>query len=104
MDLRRLSRAELSAGFEVIAGTDRGQAAVMVLEPGTATGGPDNRHPRSDQWLFVLEGSGRATVEDREIEIGVGHLLLIEAGEAHEILNTGASALKTLNLYAPPAY
>lgn len=104
MKTQRISRANLSAGFNVIAGSDRSQAAVMVLEPTEQTGGPDNRHAGSDQWLFVLEGSGRVTVEDKEIEVGEGTLVLIEAGEAHEVQNTGVSPLKTLSFYAPPAY
>jgi mannose-6-phosphate isomerase-like protein (cupin superfamily) len=104
MQLSRISGAELRSGFELIGGTERAQAAVMVLDPETRTGGPDNRHSDSDQWLFVLEGSGRVTVEDKAIEIAEGHLILIEKGETHEVANTGASALKTLNIYAPPAY
>jgi mannose-6-phosphate isomerase-like protein (cupin superfamily) len=76
----------------------------MVLEPGSYTGGPENTHPNSDQWLFVLEGSGRVTVEDTVIEVGEGHLILIERGEALEVANTGVSALRALNIYAPPVY
>ena len=30
--------------------------------------------------------------------------LLIQRGDRHEIRNTGASPLKTLNVYVPPAY
>jgi hypothetical protein len=29
---------------------------------------------------------------------------LIEAGDAHEIRNTGRSLLKTVNIHLPPAY
>ena len=76
----------------------------MVLEPGESTGGADNRHPDSDQWLFVAGGAGRAVVEGREVELREGSLLLIEAGEAHEIVNTGSEPLRTVNVYAPPAY
>lgn len=104
MQVHRISRAELRAGFDIIASTDRAQAALIVIEPGDYTGGPENRHAHSDQWLFVLEGSGRVTVEEKEIAVGEGHLVLVERGEAHEVPNTGASALKTLNIYAPPAY
>lgn len=39
--------------FEVIAGNARSQAAIMVLTPDTSTGGPDNKHEESDQWLYV---------------------------------------------------
>jgi hypothetical protein len=49
MQLSRISGAELRSGFELIGGTERAQAAVMVLDPETRTGGPDNRHSDSDQ-------------------------------------------------------
>lgn len=91
-------------GFRVIGGTARSQAATMALEPGESTGGPDNRHPSSDQWLLVLEGTGRAVVNGRRIALEPGALLLIGAGEAHQIVNDGAERLETLNVYAPPAY
>jgi mannose-6-phosphate isomerase-like protein (cupin superfamily) len=91
-------------GFEVIAGTERSEAATMVLQAGGSTGGPDNTHKGSDQWLFVLEGRGRGIVNGREVELEAGALLLIEAGEAHQIDNTGDGPLRTLNFYAPPEY
>ena len=90
--------------FDIVAGTGRSQAAVMILEPGKSTGGADNRHERSDQWLYVTAGHGRATVEGKTVELSSGSLLLIEAGEAHEIENTGGEPLRTVSVYAPPAY
>ena len=93
-----------SDAFEVVAGNSRSQAAVMVLQPGETTGGPDNRHRGSDQWLYVASGTGTATVEGQARALQPGALLLIERGEAHEIENTGRVPLETLNLYVPPAY
>jgi mannose-6-phosphate isomerase-like protein (cupin superfamily) len=91
--------------FKVVAGTLRSQAAIMTLAPGEATGGADNRHERSDQWLYVISGQGRAIVEGQNIELANGSLLLIEAGERHEIINTsGEQPLETLNIYTPPEY
>lgn len=101
MQHRRLSAKH---GFEVLFGTPRSQAATMVLAPGETTGGPDNRHEHSDQWLYVLAGRGRATVNGQRIELEAGSLLLIEADEAHEIECSGDAPLETLNVYAPPAY
>jgi len=92
------------AGFHVVAGTERSQCATMVLAPGESTGGPDNRHTSSDQWLFVLSGRGTARVDDHDVEIRAGSLVLIEAGETHEIRNAGDEPLRTLNVYAPPEY
>ena len=76
----------------------------MVLAPGASEGSTGNRHRGADQWLFVIEGKGTATVNRRRIPIMAGTLLLIERGDRHEIRNTGRRLLKTLNLYVPPAY
>jgi len=90
--------------FEVRATTDDAQAAEMTLAPGQSTGGPDNAHPDSDQWLFVVSGSGSATVEGETVRLDAGDLVVIEAGETHEITNEGDAPLETLNLYVPPVY
>lgn len=91
-------------GFRVSAGNAKSQGAVMVLEPGGSEGGEDNRHRGSDQWLFVHEGTGVAIVNGHAWALKAGTLLLIEAGDTHEIRNTGRSPLKTVNIYVPPAY
>lgn len=100
----KLLQINSEKGFRLLTGTERAQAATMVLPPGGSTGGPDNRHEGSDQWLYVLSGTGKAVVEGEEREFGEGTLLRIEAGEAHEISNTGESPLETLNIYSPPDY
>jgi mannose-6-phosphate isomerase-like protein (cupin superfamily) len=98
-------RARTAKGFfNVVAGTPRSQAATMVLKPGEVTGGADNVHGKSDQWLYVISGTGEATVNGRRLSIEAGELLLIEAGERHEIRNTGSEPLVTVNVYAPPEY
>ncbi|MDR7482510.1 MAG: cupin domain-containing protein [Armatimonadota bacterium] len=76
----------------------------MVLAPGRSTGGADNVHDASDQWLYVISGTGEAVVDGRRVTLAPGGLLLIEAGEPHEIRNTGRRALVTVNVYAPPVY
>jgi mannose-6-phosphate isomerase-like protein (cupin superfamily) len=95
---------QFGRGFKVILGNRRVQAAQMVITPGNAEGGPKNRHRGADQWLFVIEGSGTATVNGRRFAIKRCSLLLIERGDRHEIRNTGRGNLKTLNFYSPPAY
>ena len=90
--------------FDVRLTTDDAQAAEMTLEPGTSTGGPDNAHADSDQWLYVVSGSGRAVVEGETVRLDSGDLVVVEAGETHEIENDGNEPLQTLNLYVPPDY
>lgn len=92
------------AGFEVITGTRRTQVARMVLRPNDSVGGPENAHPESDQWLYVIGGAGHAVVSGRTVPLKAGALLLIEAGEPHEIVNDYQEELQTLNFYSPPAY
>jgi len=89
--------------FDVIAGNENAQAAVMTLPAGETTGGPDNDHAESDQWLYVVDGAGEATVEGRDVALSAGDLVRIDAGETHEI-RAGDRALETLNLYVPPEY
>jgi mannose-6-phosphate isomerase-like protein (cupin superfamily) len=91
-------------GFHVAISNPRGQAATMVLPPGDSEGGPDNRHRGADQWLFVLSGTGVATLGRTRHQLRAGSLLLIERGTTHQIRNTGRTPLKTLNVYVPPAY
>ena len=76
----------------------------MTLASGETEGGPDNRHKGADQWLYVVSGTGTAIVEGERVELREGTLVLIQRGDRHEIRNTGAEPLRTLNVYLPPAY
>jgi mannose-6-phosphate isomerase-like protein (cupin superfamily) len=90
--------------FRVVNGNRRAKAAEMVIPPGDAEGGPENRHPKCDQWLYVVDGFGQAIVNRKRRRLHPRTLLLIERGEAHEIRNTGLKPLLTLNIYVPPAF
>ena len=94
----------MSDAFDVVGGTERSQAATMTLDPGQSTGGPENRHPDSDQWLYVVSGEGSATVDGDAYSLEPGSLVCIEAGESHEITGEGDDPLRTINVYAPPTY
>lgn len=102
--MKVLNVNEVGSGFHVLAKTARSEAASMVLEPGESTGGPQNRHQGADQWLLVLSGSGQAVVNGQDVELAPAGLLLIEAGDRHEIRCTGDEPLVTVNFYGPPEY
>ena len=91
-------------GFRVAMGNRRSQAAEMVIKPGSAEGGPRNRHSGADQWLFVVSGRGLARINGHPHPLSAGVLLLIEHCNRHEVKNTGRRPLRTLNFYSPPAY
>lgn len=76
----------------------------MVLAAGGSEGGPDNRHRGSDQWLYVVWGTGTAIVNGKRYPLRAGTVIVIEKGDTHEIRNTGRGPLKTLNVYVPPEY
>jgi mannose-6-phosphate isomerase-like protein (cupin superfamily) len=96
--------------FELLFATRHLQAAMMTLRPGASSSPkPDNEHPRCEQWLFVVSGTGEARIGKesgrlRRIKLNAASLLLIEASELHQITNVGRLPLVTLNFYAPPAY
>lgn len=102
--MRHFDTREPEGFFDVVGGTTRSQAATMVLEPGRSTGGPDNRHDASDQWLYVVSGRGSATVEGETVDLAEGSLVLVEAGEAHKVAAADDTCLVTISVYAPPAY
>jgi mannose-6-phosphate isomerase-like protein (cupin superfamily) len=100
----KIKTLKFGQGFKVVLGNRRVQAAQMVIVPGDSEGGPTNRHRGSDQWLFVISGTGVAVVNGKRHRLNQYSLLLIEHGTQHEIKNTGPLPLKTLNLYSPPGY
>jgi mannose-6-phosphate isomerase-like protein (cupin superfamily) len=102
--VQRFDTAGAAGFFDVLGGTERSQAATMTLDPGRSTGGPTNAHGASDQWLYVVSGTGTAIVEGERYDLEAGTLVLVEAGETHEITNTGTDPLETINVYAPPEY
>lgn len=102
--MRRLELGDDPPDWKVCATTKRSQAAIMVLSPGESTGGPDNTHEHSDQWMFVVDGHGTAIIEGNAIDLSPGVLLLVEAGETHEIRAGEDAPLRTMNVYATPAY
>ncbi|MEO6430957.1 MAG: cupin domain-containing protein, partial [Nitrosospira sp.] len=100
----KMKNLAFERGFRVVLGNESSQAAEMVLPRGDAEGGPENRHRGADQWLYVLSGTGIATVNGKRYDLHQDVLMLIERGDEHEIRNTGDDLLRTLNFYVPPAY
>jgi len=100
-----LSVSDRSEDFQVLESTRRSQAAIMVLAPGERTGDPGrSEHPQADQWLYVLSGEGEAVGEKERHILKPGTLLVIPAGQGHEIRNRGSEPLRTLNVYSSLAY
>lgn len=93
-----------AAGFRVALTNRRAQAAEMVIPPGGAEGSRSNSHRGTDQWLYVVSGTGVALVNRRRFQLRPSMLVLIARRDRHEIKNTGRVPLRTLNIYVPPGY
>jgi mannose-6-phosphate isomerase-like protein (cupin superfamily) len=103
--MKHISMVDKKGLFKPLIESQSIQAAAMVLQPGQSSSGKvTDEHPNSEQWLFVVSGSGRAKIANRAISLKAGSLLLIERNEPHQVTNTGKSPLVTINFYAPPAY
>ena len=103
--MRHIATGSVRSFFKILTASRSAQAAMMTLKPGqSTTEEPVNEHPRCEQWMFILSGTGRAIVGKRRVALKANSLLVIDKGEAHQITNTGRSPMVTLNLYAPPAY
>jgi quercetin dioxygenase-like cupin family protein len=98
----RRHHLEFDRFFDVVSETDTAQAAEMTLGSGQSTGGPDNFHADSDQWLFVHSGSGWAIVDGEKHDLTTGDVVCIEAGECHEIGANEDEPIETVSLYVPP--
>lgn len=88
--------------FAVLATTSHSQAATLVVSPDARTTGTADA--ATDQWLYVLAGQGRAAIANEAVELGPGALILIEAGEPHEIHNLGDVPLEAFYICAPPLH
>jgi mannose-6-phosphate isomerase-like protein (cupin superfamily) len=81
---------------------EHGAGFVQVLEifdEGGST--PPNVHAAADEAFFVLHGRGEAHAEGLVRSIGPGSTLLVRAGAAHRILNTGPGRLYCLTTMVP---
>lgn len=90
--------------WDVLGGTERTQVAVMVLAPGEASSASPSVHPGEDQFLYVTEGEVTAELGDSRQTLVAGQCVIVPAGLPHRFVNTSEAPVRTLNVYAPPAY
>jgi mannose-6-phosphate isomerase-like protein (cupin superfamily) len=75
------------------------QLVIMSLQPGEEIGAEVHT---LDQFIRVEAGTGQATLDGARTAIRPGFAVVVPAGAAHNITNTGPDALKLYTLYAPP--
>ena len=67
------------------------QFAQATFPPGTKA--PAHSHSDMIEVFFIEQGSGRIIVDGQSHEISAGSSIAIEAGESHELENTGFDAM-----------
>lgn len=74
--------------------------AEATLPPGTAT--QRHYHRNSEEFYFILEGSGEMEIDGEHREIGPGDAVLIPPGAWHEVRAAAEAPLRFLCCCAPP--
>ena len=70
---------------------------------------PPGRGPRLhrhdyDEVIVVLDGVGRFTAGEEQVELAAGDTLVIPAGTAHSFVNIGSTVLRQVDLHASPRF
>ena len=74
------------------------QLVLMAVAPGSEIG--LETHP-VDQFFYVVDGEGVATIEGRGHKIGKGDAVCVPADQQHNIANFGDEPLKLFTVYSP---
>lgn len=74
--------------------------AFVVIPPGKSSA--RHYHLVAEETFFVLQGTARMVIDDRDFPLMRGHACLIQPGEKHQIWNPGDKELQFIAVCAPP--
>ena len=77
----------------------RQSLAEATLDPGGETA--EHFHPNTEEIYYFIGGSGRMRLGEQEDEVRVGDCVVIPAGVAHKLWNTGGEPLALLCCCVP---
>jgi quercetin dioxygenase-like cupin family protein len=83
-----------------LSSTARTQLDLYCVAPGQSQ--TPHRHGGEDKIYYVLEGSGRFSVDGAEERLVAGEAVVAAAGVEHGLVNDSAELLLVLVLVAPP--
>lgn len=75
------------------------QLVLMSLKEGEDIG--EEVHEENDQFFRFEEGTGTVRINESEYQVRDGDIIIVPAGAKHNVINTGASALKLYTIYTP---
>jgi mannose-6-phosphate isomerase-like protein (cupin superfamily) len=99
VDIIEAARSNDAFRREVLTG-DHEQIVVMTIPPGGEIG--EEVHPDTDQVLTFVEGNAEAQLDGEASAVGPNDLVFVHAGVRHNFVNTGATPLRLITIYAPP--
>ena len=92
----RAHGGERDISFARVLARNRGSIRFIdlsVLAPG-ADIGCHTHHDDNEELYVVVSGKGLMTLDDREFEVGPGHVILNRPGGTHGLKNIGAEELR----------
>ncbi len=80
------------------------QAGVSMLEIASGIEIPIHTHDTQIDSIHVLEGSGKAYINEDWKPIGAGDYIFVPAKEEHGVKNDGQAMLKLFIVHSPPLF
>lgn len=74
---------------------------VTDLLPGHVHPGVREIHDKAEHAFYILQGTGKITIDDTDYELRPGAAVYVPPGSAHILENTGEENLRWIVIYAP---
>jgi mannose-6-phosphate isomerase-like protein (cupin superfamily) len=89
--------------MKVLFAPDRRGAAEMTFSHVTIPpgGGTDSHAHDRPEVIYIISGSAQSISPEAAVTLGPGAALWVEAGEMHELRNTGEGALTFVTVFVP---
>lgn len=81
---------------------DSSYLSVNILKISPGHGTPNHIHYKSEEAWGVLEGEGIMRLNGKDHPFGVGDVLYVPAGMAHQVVCRGEAILRYFAITAPP--
>lgn len=91
---------EMIGAPEELGGTEKHSFVVVIIPPGKLSA--RHYHGVSEETYYILRGTARLVIDDKEFELTAGHAALIQPPEQHQIFNIGDDDLEFITVSAPP--
>jgi quercetin dioxygenase-like cupin family protein len=80
---------------------EAGLPVQVGIKSGTTPFSGPHRHRTMAEYFYLLEGELRLRVDERELEMKKGDLVVVEPGEAHQVLRASPDSLLLLLMPQP---